>query len=105
MFSKSIGTEPLSEQWLGFCLRDITGRWVSRDGATSVRIFRNRKCKNGCLYLELTYNNPQAAYSRPIRELFGIRYFDLFGRVGIAYDDERDVLLLSLYGEYIRAEG
>ncbi|KAA6319932.1 hypothetical protein EZS27_030228, partial [termite gut metagenome] len=36
--------------------------------------------------------------------VFGIRYFDLFGRVGIAYDGERDVLLLSVYGEYIRVE-
>lgn len=102
MFSKSIGTEPGARLWLWFDLREITGTWVSREGAPTVRIFRNRKCKNGCLYLELAYKNPQAAFSRPIREYFGLRYFDLFGRVGLAYDAGRDVLLLSSYGEYIR---
>lgn len=103
MFSKSVGGQAQAGAWLKFPLREITGRWVSREGAPSVRIFRNRKCKNGCLYLDFTYNNPQAVFSRPIREMFGIRYFDLFGRVGVAYDAERDVLLLSAYGEYQRA--
>ena len=104
MFRGSVGTEPEAAKWLGFAVREITGSWVSREGAPSVRIYRNRKCKNGGLWLELTYNNPQAVFSSPIKQLFGIRYFDLFGRVGLAYDDERDVLLLSAYGEYVRAE-
>lgn len=103
MFRKSVGTEELAATWLDFALREITGRWVSREGAPSVRIFRNRKQKNGGLWLELTYNNPQAVFSCPIKDMFGIRYFDLFGRIGLAYDAEREVLQLSAYGEYIRA--
>lgn len=103
MFRESVGTEPVAAGWLGFAVREITGSWVSTEGAPGVRIYRNRKCKNGGLWLELTYNNPQASFCRPIRDLFGVRYFDLFGRVGLAYDDERDVLLLSAYGEYVRA--
>jgi hypothetical protein len=69
-----------------------------------VRIFRNDARKNGGLWLELTYNNPQAIYSCPVKEVSGVRCFDLYGRVGIACDGERDVLLLSDCGEYIRAE-
>lgn len=103
MFRKSTGTMPEASAWLKFPLREITGTWVSREGAPRVRVYRNRKYKNGCLYLELTYNNPQAVFSRPIREFFGVRYIDLFGRVGLAYDTENDVLFLSAYGEYQRA--
>lgn len=103
MFRKSTGTEPVAASWLGFAVREITGSWVSEEGAPSVRIFRNRTRTNGGLYMELTYNNPQAVFSSPIKERFGVRYFDLFGLVGLAYDAERDVLLLSAYGEYHRA--
>lgn len=103
MFSRSTGTMQEASVWLKFPLREITGSWVSAEGSPTVRIYRNRRCKNGCLYLELTYKNPQAVFSRPIREFFGVRYFDLFGRVGLAYDAGRDVLLLSAYGEYRRA--
>jgi hypothetical protein len=103
MFSTSNGTDPFAAR-LDFYLRDITGRWVSSEGAPAVRIFRSDARKNGGLWLELTYNNPQAIYSRPVKDVFGVRYFDLYGRVGIAYDRERDMLLFSDYGEYIRAE-
>lgn len=102
MFRKSTGAESKTGAWLDFDLREITGRWVSAEGAPGVRIYRTRK---GNILLELTYNNPQAVYKRSVRNLFGIRYFSLFGRVGLAYDAERDALLLSSYGEYIRAEG
>ncbi len=102
--NETIGTDPGAASWLGFSLRDITGRWVSRQGSPTVRVYRDDARKNGGLRLELAYNNPQGVYSRPVRGIFGLRYFDLYGRVGIAYDAERDVLLLSEYGEYIRAE-
>lgn len=104
MFRTSIGTEPTGREWLFFDLRDITGTWVSRQGAPTVRIYRNRKQKNGGLWAELTYKNPQAKFSSPIVGVFGVWYFDLFGRVGLAYDAERDVLHLSAYGEYFRVE-
>lgn len=104
MFRTDNGTDPETVPWLDFPLRDITGRWVSPEGAPSVRIFQNDFIKNGGLWLELAYNNPQAVYARPVEELSGLHYFDLFGRVGIAYDKERDVLLLSIYGEYVRTD-
>jgi hypothetical protein len=104
MFRTGNGTDPKIVSWLDFPLRDITGRWVSPEGAPAVRVFRNKTRRNGGLWLELTYNNPQAIYSRPVKEVSGVRCFDLYGRVEIAYDRERDVLLLSDYGEYIRAE-
>lgn len=104
MFRIGNGTDPKIVSWLDFPLRDITGRWVSSEGAPTVRIFRNDARKNGGLWLELTYINPQAVYSRPVKGVFGVRYFDLFGRVGIAYDAEREVLLLSAFGEYIRVD-
>jgi hypothetical protein len=103
MFRTCNGTDPFAAR-LDFPLRDITGHWVSIEGAPQVRVFRNETRRGGGIWLELTYNNPQAVYSRPVKDVFGIRYFDLFGRVGIAYDGERDVLLLSVYGEYIRVE-
>lgn len=104
MFRTGNETDPQIVSWLDFPLRDITGRWVSSEGTPTVRIFRNTTRKNGGLWLELTYNNPQAVYSRPVKDVFGVRYFDLYGRVGIAYDAEREVLLLSDFGEYIRAD-
>ncbi|SBV91013.1 conserved hypothetical protein [uncultured Dysgonomonas sp.] len=36
--------------------------------------------------------------------MFGLYYIDLYGRIGIAYDREREVLLLSAFGEYVREE-
>ena len=101
MFRKSTGADFKTDEWLDFDLREITGRWVSPQGMPPVRIYRTRK---GNIVLELTYNNPQAVYKRSIRNMSGIRYFSLFGRIGLAYDAERDALLLSSYGEYIRAE-
>jgi hypothetical protein len=103
MFSTSNGTDPFAAQ-TDFSLRDITGRWVSSEGAPAVRIFRNEVRKNGGFWLELTYNNPQAIFMRPVKDVFGFRYFDLYGRVGIAYNEEKDSLLLSDFGEYVRAE-
>lgn len=92
--------------WLNVPLREITGKWVSPEGAPGLRIYRNRNRKRKETYylLELTYKKPQAVYSCPIRQCGGVRYFNLYGRVGLAYDRERDVLLLSTYGVYIRAE-
>ena len=43
--------------------------------------------------------------SLPIKKYWdGIRYFDLYGFVGMAYDAARDILRLSFYGDYYRAE-
>jgi hypothetical protein len=87
-----------------FPLREVKGRWASREGAPGVRIVQNRRCRVGGFYLELTYRTGKS-YRRLIRKHpAGVRYFDLYGFVGLAYDPERDVLQLSYYGEYYRVE-
>ncbi len=87
-----------------FNLREITGRWVSTSGAPAVNIYRNTSRKKGGIRLELTYNNPQVVCDCTMYCVFGLHYIDLYGRIGIAYDRERDVLMLSVFGEYVRAE-
>jgi hypothetical protein len=87
-----------------FNLWEITGHWVSTSGAPAVNIYRNTSRKRGGIRLELTYNNPQVVCDCTMYCVFGVHYIDLYGRIGIAYDRERDVLLLSAFGEYVRAE-
>ena len=72
--------------------------------APAVRIYRNTSRKRGGIRLRLTYNNPQVVCDCTVYCLFGLYYIDLYGRIGIAYDREREVLLLSAFGEYVRAE-
>lgn len=103
MFKTCRNSEPFFEL-IDFNLREITGRWVSLDGAPAVTFYRNTARKGGGIRLKLTYNNPQAEYDRRIKRLFGQHYIDLYGRIGIAYDREREVLILSVFGEYVRWE-
>ena len=95
------GTIPLSAE-TDFPLREITGSWTSLEGKTAVRVFRNESRKSGGFLLELAYNNPQAVLLCPVINVKGIHYIDLYGRIYLSYDVERDVLYLSGYGEYIR---
>lgn len=99
MFSKCNAADPFAAHQ-DFHLREITGRWVSPDGMPAVTIYRKR----GGIRLCLTYNNPQVVCDCTVHCVFGLYYIDLYGRIGIAYDREREVLLLSAFGEYVRAE-
>ncbi|MCC8035653.1 MAG: hypothetical protein LIO77_06970, partial [Rikenellaceae bacterium] len=81
MYSISNGTQAPALSWLDFDAGDITGTWESREGGPRLRIFRKEARKGGCLCLELTYKMPQAVFACPIRACFGIRYFELYGRV------------------------
>jgi len=57
-----------------------------------------RFLRGGVLYKDGT------RFSRPVRKYWGgIRYFDLYGYVALAYDAGREVLQLSAYGDYYRA--
>lgn len=103
MFSKCNAADPYAA-YQDFHLWEITGRWVSRDGAPAVRVYRNTSRKRGGIRLRLTYNNPQVVCDCTLYSVFGLYYTDLYGRIGIAYDREREVLLLSAFGEYVRAE-
>lgn len=54
-------------------------------------------------YVEVSYKDG-TRFSRPVRKYWGgIRYFDLYGYVALAYDAGREVLQLSAYGDYYRA--
>ena len=41
---------------------------------------------------------------RPVKQGWGLRYFDLYGWIRMSYDNERDVLTLAGYGDYYREE-
>ena len=103
MFSKCNAADPFAA-FMDFHLWEITGRWVSLDGMPAVIIYRNTSRKRGGIRLCLTYNNPQVACDCTMYCVFGQYYIDLYGRIGIAYDREREVLLLSAFGEYVRAQ-
>jgi hypothetical protein len=82
-----------------FPLREVCGRWKSLGGSPDIRIYFHGERYR----LEFSYD-PAATFDRPLRRRRDDTSFYLFGRVEIAWDDERDVLLLSCYGEYVRAE-
>ncbi|GHT57631.1 hypothetical protein AGMMS50239_00320 [Bacteroidia bacterium] len=82
-----------------FPLREIAGRWVSPGGSPEVRIvFTGTRYR-----LEFSYD-AATVFTCPIRHQWGVTFFYLYGRIRISYDAERDVLILSDYGEYIRAD-
>lgn len=102
MYSRYIG-DPMTA-YLDFRLCDVVGTWESLEGAPRIRIYRNSFRKGGGYRLELAYDR-RTRFVLPIRKYWGgIRYFDLYGFVGLAYDAERDVLQLSVYGNYYRTD-
>ncbi|WP_296950773.1 DUF3876 domain-containing protein [uncultured Dysgonomonas sp.] len=88
-----------------FSMREITGRWVSREGAPAIRIYRNISRKKGGIRLCLTYNNPLAVCDCTVYNVFGLHYIELYERIEITYDRKQEILHLSAFGEYIRQEG
>lgn len=102
MYRRYIG-DPMTAHF-DFRLFDVVGTWESREGAPRIRIYRNSSRKGGGYRLELAYDR-RTRFVLPIRKYWGgIRYFDLYGFVGLAYDAERDVLQLSVYGNYYRTD-
>ena len=87
-----------------FSMREITGRWVSREGAPAIRIYRNISRKKGGIRLCLTYNNPQVVCDCTVYNVFGLHYIELYERIEITYDREQEILHLSAFGEYVRQE-
>lgn len=82
-----------------FPLREVCGRWVSLGGSPDVRIvFTGTRYR-----LDFSYDTA-TVFSCPLRQRWGVTFFYLYGRIGLAYDAETDVLSLSAYGDYIRAE-
>lgn len=103
MYHRIIGSDPLAAA-LDFPLYEIVGEWVSHEGAPGIRIYRNLTRKGGGYYVEITYPDG-ARFNLPIKRYWSnVRYFDLNGFVGLAYDAEDDVLQLSVFGNYYRPE-
>ncbi len=103
MYSTKNGNNPVGLQ-LNFSLWEVKGSWISREGAPSIRIYRDTSRRNGGYWMEFAYDE-RAVFHRLIkRDMRGLRYFDLYGFIGMAYDPRRDMLQLSAYGDYYRAE-
>lgn len=103
MFSSSNITDPCSTS-TDFSMREITGRWVSREGAPAIRIYRNISRKKGGIRLSLTYNNPLVVCDCTVYNVFGLHYIELYERIEITYDRKQEILHLSAFGEYVRQE-
>ena len=103
MFSKCNTTE-LSITTTDFSMREITGRWVSLEGAPAIRIYRNISRKRGGIRLCLTYNNPLVVCDCTVYNVFGMHYIELYERIEITYNREHEILHLSAFGEYVRKE-
>lgn len=102
MYPKTTGTNPPGAK-TGIALRDITGRWKSREGAPDIRIYRNSERKNGGFLMEFAYKGGDV-FRRPVRQYQGIRYVNLYGFISLSYNTDNEVLQLSAYGKYYKAE-
>lgn len=103
MYRKCIGSDPTAAR-LDFALYEVAGEWESRSGSPRVLPgFASTATRDGGFYVEVSYKDG-TRFSRPVRKYWGgIRYFDLYGYVALAYDAGREVLQLSAYGDYYRA--
>lgn len=81
-------------------LRDICGRWISGFNSPPLRIYYDRGFKLE-LMLSGTDNRPYPLRG-VLRQNRQGTYANLYGRIYLAYDDEREVLLLSTEGIYHR---
>lgn len=80
-----------------FPLREICGTWESLCGSPDLKIFHD----GSRFRLQFMYKH-NAAFTVPLHQCWGITFFDFYGMIKIAYDDERDLLLLTTEGEYKR---
>ena len=98
---EGILSKPISQMF--FEIPDIIGRWCSREGSPSIRVYRSRKDGGRSCRIAITYPWGDVVH-RPVLSDHGAHYFDLFGWVSLSYDSLRDVLMLSCYGNYYRVE-
>jgi hypothetical protein len=82
-----------------FPLREVCGRWESTGGSPDIRIYFTGKR----FRMEFSYDRA-TVFRRQIFRLWGHPCFYLYGRIDLCYDAGREVLTLSDYGEYVRAE-
>lgn len=103
MKKEGIKADSLERHFWVFTLWEIAGAWVSIENSTSFCICRSTKRKNGEMLVELRYQGGAVFQSRIIN-YFGIWQIDFFGHMKLAYDREKDLLYLSDYGFYKRAD-
>jgi len=80
-----------------FPLGEICGTWKSLCGSPGLKIYHD----GNRFRLQFAYKQ-DAAFTVPLCRSRGITFFYFYGMTRIAYDDERDMLLLTTEGEYIR---
>jgi hypothetical protein len=83
-----------------FPVWEVCGRWKSTGGSPDIRIyFTGRRY----FRLEFSYDRT-TVFRRPVYRHWGHPCFYLYGRIDLFYHAGRDVLALSDFGEYVRAE-
>jgi hypothetical protein len=95
MKRKSSKPYPAPQFSASFPLRNICGTWVSLCGSPSLKIYHD----GNRFRLQFIYKH-DAAFTVPLCRSRGITFFYFYGMIRIAYDDERDMLLLTGEGEY-----
>lgn len=88
---------PASQMCSLFPIRNVCGTWVSFCGSPDVKIYHD----GSRFRLQFIYKQ-DAAFTFPLCQRRGITFFYFYGMIQIAYDDERDILLLTTEGEYKR---
>lgn len=79
---------------------EVCGRWKSQGGSPSLRIYFTGRRHHR---VEFAYDST-TVLRRPIFRKWGRPFFLMYGRIDLSYNAERDILTLSEYGDYIRAE-
>ncbi len=80
-----------------FPIREICGTWVSLCGSPGLKIYYD----GSRFRLQFSYKH-DTTFTVSLCQSWGITFFYFYGMIRIAYDDERDLLLLTTEGEYKR---
>lgn len=102
MYSETTGTNPLGAK-PELALDELTGRWKSREGSPDIRIYKSNERKDGCFLMEFAFKAGEL-FRCPVKKHQGIWYVNLYGVMSLSYNSDNDVLQLSAYGKYYRAE-
>ncbi|MDR1200320.1 MAG: DUF3876 domain-containing protein [Tannerellaceae bacterium] len=88
---------PASQVDTSFPISDICGMWKSLCGSPDIEIYYD----GSRFRLQFSYKQ-DTAFTVPLSQCWGITFFNFYGIIRIAYDDERDMLSLTNEGEYKR---
>jgi hypothetical protein len=86
-----------SQVYSSFPLYDICGMWESLCGSPGIKIYHD----GSRFRLQFIYRHDMA-FTVPLFRCWGITFFNFYGIIRIAYNDERDMLSLTTEGEYKR---